>query len=223
MDFLRRERSMAQQAEGRMSCRRRNGEVLPVESPHQPTLQTSHRDFASLKHAAELRPDFRRLEQGETVAAGRVANDNISARCSKLVGKPLNLIHAVRFMIHRHDERKRGVEGGQNCGKINVGNVVEAQIGTSSALSGVEASGRLRPGCRAWPNNFAKHLVAKYRNGRLARRQAMLREQFGNGSAGGAFLPQFDNNILWRKQILEFLRTAGSKFRDRLADCGWVK
>ena len=51
----------------------------------------------------------------------------------------------------------------------------------------------------------------------------MLREQFGNGSVGGAFLPQFDNDILCRKQILELLRTAGSKFRDRLADCGWVK
>ena len=75
----------------------------------------------------------------------------------------------------------------------------------------------------AWPNNFTKYLVAKYRNASLARRQAMLREQFGNGSVGGAFLPQFDNNLLCRKQILEFLRTAGGKFRDRLADCGWVK
>jgi hypothetical protein len=51
----------------------------------------------------------------------------------------------------------------------------------------------------------------------------MLREQFGNGSVGGACLTQFGNDIPCREQILEFLRTAGGKFRDRLADCGWVK
>ena len=32
-------------------------------------------------------------------------------------------------MIHRHNERERGVEGGQNGGEVNLGEVVEEQVG----------------------------------------------------------------------------------------------
>jgi transposase-like protein len=32
----------------------------------------------------------------------------------------------------------------------------------------------------AWSHAFAEHLVAEHRDGRLARRQAMLREQFSD-------------------------------------------
>ena len=60
-------------------------------------------------------------------------------------------------------------------------------------------------------------------DGRFARRQAMLREQLGDGPVGRPFLPQLGDHILRREQVLEFLWTAGRKFRDRLADCGWIK
>ena len=65
--------------------------------------------------------------------------------------------------------------------------------------------------------------MAERRDGRLAGRQAMLREQFGNGAIRRPPLSQFRNDILGREQVLEFLWTERSKFCDRLADCGWVK
>jgi hypothetical protein len=51
----------------------------------------------------------------------------------------------------------------------------------------------------------------------------MLREQSGNRPIRSAPLAQFDDDILGRNQILEFLRTERRKFRDRLTDCGWIK
>lgn len=65
--------------------------------------------------------------------------------------------------------------------------------------------------------------MAERRDGRLARRQAMLREQFGNGAIRRPPLSQFSDDILRREQVLELLWTERRKFRDRLADCGWVK
>ena len=65
--------------------------------------------------------------------------------------------------------------------------------------------------------------MAKRSDGCLAGRQAMLREQFGNGAIGRLPLSQFSDDIFSREQVLELLRTERSKFRDRLADCGWVK
>ena len=65
--------------------------------------------------------------------------------------------------------------------------------------------------------------MAERGDGRLAGRQAMLREQFGNGAIGGPPLPQFRDYILRREQVLELLWTERRKFRDRLTDCGWVK
>jgi hypothetical protein len=74
-----------------------------------------------------------------------------------------------------------------------------------------------------WADNLAKYLMAESGDGRLARRQTMLREQNGNRPIRSAPLAQLDDDILGRDQILEFLRTERRKFRDRLTDCGWVK
>ena len=65
--------------------------------------------------------------------------------------------------------------------------------------------------------------MAERSDGRLARRQAMLREQFGDGAIRRPPLPQFSDDILGREQVLELLWTERRKFRDRLADCGRVK
>ena len=65
--------------------------------------------------------------------------------------------------------------------------------------------------------------MAERRYGRLARRQAMLREQFGNGAIRRPPLSQFSDDILCREQVLELLRTARREFFNRFADCGWVK
>ena len=65
--------------------------------------------------------------------------------------------------------------------------------------------------------------MAERSDGRLARRQAMLREQFRNGAIRRPPLPQFGDDLLRRKQVLELLWTERRKFRDRLSDCGWVK
>ena len=66
--------------------------------------------------------------------------------------------------------------------------------------------------------------MAEGGDGRLARRQAMLREQFGNGtrydarrclnSAMTSFAGSKSPELLW---------TERRKFRDRLPDCCWIK
>ncbi len=55
-------------------------------------------------------------------------------------------------------------------------------------------------------------------DGRFAGRQTMLRQQFGDGPVGRPFLPKLDDDFLGRNQVLEFLRTTRSEFRDRLSD-----
>ena len=65
--------------------------------------------------------------------------------------------------------------------------------------------------------------MAERRDGRLARRQAMLREQFGNGAIRRPPLSQFRDDIFCREQVLELLWTERRKFRDRLPDCCWIK
>ena len=72
-------------------------------------------------------------------------------------------------------------------------------------------------------NNFAEYLMTKGGDGGLARRQTMLREQSGNRPIRSALLAQFDDDILGRDQVLEFLGTERRKFRDRLADSCWIK
>jgi hypothetical protein len=47
-----------------------------------------------------------------------------------------------------------------------------------------------------WADNLAKYLMAKSRDGRLARRQTMLREQNGNRPIRSAPLAQLDDDIL---------------------------
>jgi hypothetical protein len=74
-----------------------------------------------------------------------------------------------------------------------------------------------------WADNLAKYLMAESGDGRLARRQTMLREQSGNRAIRSAPLAQLDDDILRRNQFLELLRPERRKFRDRLTDCGWVK
>lgn len=65
--------------------------------------------------------------------------------------------------------------------------------------------------------------MAIRRNGRLAGRQTVLRQQFRNGAIRSTFLPQFNDDFLRRDQILELLGAARREFGDRLADFGWVK
>src|SRR5207244_314703 len=57
----------------------------------------------------------------------------------------------------------------------------------------------------------------------FARGEAVLREQLRDGPIGCPLLSQLGDDILRGKQVLEFLRTTGSKFFDRLADCGGIK
>ena len=72
-------------------------------------------------------------------------------------------------------------------------------------------------------DDLAKYLMTKSGDGRLACREAMLREKFGNRAIRCALLPKFSDDFLGRDQVLEFLWTERREFCDRLADCIWVK
>jgi hypothetical protein len=78
-------------------------------------------------------------------------------------------------------------------------------------------------GTPARADDFAKHLMTKHGDGRLAGRQAVLREQFGNRPIRGALLSEFGDDFLGRDQILELFWTARRKLRDRLPNGGWIK
>jgi hypothetical protein len=65
--------------------------------------------------------------------------------------------------------------------------------------------------------------MTEYSDCRLARRQTVLCEQIGNRRIRRALLPQFRDDILRRKQVLELLRTARREFINRFANCGWIK
>lgn len=84
-------------------------------------------------------------------------------------------------------------------------------------------NGPLAPGTPSRTNDFAKHLMTEHGDSRLAGRQAMLREQFGNRAIRRALLPEFCDDILGRDQVLELLWTARRKLSDRLPDTGWIK
>ena len=65
--------------------------------------------------------------------------------------------------------------------------------------------------------------MTEHGDGCFAYRQAMLREEIGNGAIRRALLSQLRDDIPCREQILELLWTAGRKFFDRLANRGWIK
>ena len=58
---------------------------------------------------------------------------------------------------------------------------------------------------------------------RLAGREAMLGQQFGDGAVGGALLPQFQDDVSCRGQFLESRRTPWCKSRDCRADRARIK
>ena len=99
-----------EQAERRMFRCRRDGQILRVERLDQPVLHPGHGDFPSAEFVFEQRPDFARFKNGEAVAVRGVADDNVIAPVSEFVGQSLDLIHAVRFVVHRHDQGELGVK-----------------------------------------------------------------------------------------------------------------
>ena len=72
-------------------------------------------------------------------------------------------------------------------------------------------------------HDLTQHLVTEYSDGRFARRQAVLREQFGYRAIGSSLLAKLRNDLPGRHQFLELLGTPRRKLRDRLPDTGWIK
>ena len=65
--------------------------------------------------------------------------------------------------------------------------------------------------------------MTKHGDGRLAGGQEMLREQVGDGAIRSTFLPQLNDDVFGRDQILEFLRTKRCKFGHRFANGTGIK
>lgn len=122
-----------EQAEACVFDRNRIGQVVRAERLNQPILHSRHGDFPSAELVLELRPHFGRLEQCEAVAVRRVANHDVTALFSELLGESLNLIHAIRFMIYWHDERECRSHRSQDGGQVNFGEIINEQVGGSGA------------------------------------------------------------------------------------------
>ena len=122
-----------QQAERSMFCGCRDGQILRVERLDQPVLHPGHGDFTSAEFVGEKRPDFAGFKNGEAVAVRGVANDNVIAPVFEFIGHSLNLINAVRFVIHRHDQGELGVKRCQHGWQINFVEKINKQVGGCGA------------------------------------------------------------------------------------------
>ena len=114
------------------------------------------------------------------------------------------------------------------CGSLGVGRTAghsgdwrrENELGFTLRFDG----GKPFPGSAAvWPDGFTQHFVTEISNGRLAGWQAVLREQFSDGTKRSPSLPQLDDDIFGRQQVLELLLVTRRKFRHRFADIVWIK
>ena len=111
----------------------RNCQVLRVERLDQPVLHPGHGDFTSAKFVGEKRSDFTGFINGEAVAVRGIANDNVIATVFEFIGHSLNLINAVRFVIHRHDQRELGVIRREHRWQINFVEKINKQVGGCGA------------------------------------------------------------------------------------------
>ena len=116
-----------------MFCCCRNRQVLRVERLDQPVLHPGHGDFTSAEFVGQKCPDFARFKNGEAVTVRSVANDNVIATVFEFIGHSLNLIHAVRFVIHRHDQGELGVKRGKHGVQINFVEKINKQVGGCGA------------------------------------------------------------------------------------------
>lgn len=116
-----------------MFCCCRNSQILRVERLDQPVLHPGHGDFTSPEFVSENRPDFAGFKNGEAVAVRCVANHNVIAPVFEFIGHSLNLINAVRFVIHRHDQCELGVKRGKHGGQINFVEKINKQVGGCGA------------------------------------------------------------------------------------------
>ena len=135
-----------QQAESGMLRRRRDGQVFRVERFDQPILQSRHDDFPSAELILELGAHFGRLEQCKAVAMRRVADHDVVALLAELIGQALNLINAVRFVSHRQDECERCAHRRQDGGQVNLGEVINKQVGGRGAAIHDNEAGVLQRG-----------------------------------------------------------------------------
>ena len=116
-----------------MFCGCRNRQVLRVERLDQPVLHPGHGDFTSAELVGEERPDFAGFKNGEAVAVRGVANHDVIAPAFEFIGHSLNLINAVRFVIHRHNQGELGVKRGKHGGQINLVKKINKQVGGCGA------------------------------------------------------------------------------------------
>ena len=107
----------------------RNRQVLRVERLDEPVLHPGHGDFTSAEFVCEERPDFAGFKNGETVTVRGIANDNVIAPVFEFIGHSLNLINAVRFVVHRHDQGEFCTERGQHGEQVNFAEEFNEQVG----------------------------------------------------------------------------------------------
>jgi len=77
--------------------------------------------------------DFAGFKNGEAVAVCGVTDDNVIAPVFEFIGHSLNLINAVRFVIHGHDQRELCVKRCQHGRQINLVEKINKQVSGGGA------------------------------------------------------------------------------------------
>ena len=106
----------------------RDGQIFCIERLDQPVLHPGHGDFTSAEFVSEERTDFAGFKNGEAVAVRGVTDDNVIAPVIEFIGHSLNLINAVRFVIHRHDQGELGVKRCKHGWQINFVEEINKQV-----------------------------------------------------------------------------------------------
>ena len=78
-----------------------------------------------------LKPGINR--EGTAVTVRGVANHDVVALFTELFRQPLDLIHAVGFVVHRHDQCEFYSERRKHGRQINLGKIINEQVGGGGA------------------------------------------------------------------------------------------
>ena len=81
-------------------------------------------------HARSGQPlaDDRLVVKGEVVIMNRIAEHDVGGAIFQLCHNALNLVDAVHFVIHRHDNRNGGGQCVKRGAQVNLCEVVKKQI-----------------------------------------------------------------------------------------------
>ena len=112
---------------------RRDGQIFRVERLDQPVLHPRHGYFTPAKFVGQDGPDLAGFKDREAVAMRGVADHDVVALFSEFFRESLDLIHAVGFVVHRHDQCEACPKRRKHGRQIDLAKIIYEQVGGCGA------------------------------------------------------------------------------------------